>query len=573
MKRIICIFLIIVLLLLTACSADTQDATPPYITGEEIFDGEDLSADYDAEGAYTITLCGESATADTETVRVSEGSVYLTRGGTYLIKGELTSGSLVIDCPKNEAVRLVLLGAIITSPDSAAIYIKECDKAYITLSDNSESTLSSVESFKDDENGVDGAIFSMCDLTLNGSGALTVASPAGHGIVAKDELIITGGSYNITSASHAISVNDLIGITSATLTLDAGKDGIHAEHSTNSELGIVYISSGSFNIDAEGDGISAGAELQIYGGVFNILTGGGYENGEEHTSSGFGGFGGGPMRPGSQGPSSNTAVTEDDSTSIKGLKAKSALIISGGEFTVNSADDTLHSNSDIFLSGGIFTLLSGDDGAHADSTLKISGGEINITESYEGLEATNIKIEGGIISINATDDGLNAAGGNDSSGLGGPRPGESFGASSGASGTIVISGGEVHITASGDGIDANGTLEISGGYTTVQGPTSGDTAVLDFDVSATITGGVFIGTGAYNMAQTFTDGTQGVFAVRAGTVTAGTELTLTNSAGEEMISYTPSLNYQLIIISSPDIVSGEEYTITVGDISGTFAAS
>ena len=43
----------------------------------------------------------------------------------------------------------------------------------------------------------------------------------------------------------------------------------------------------------------------------------------------------------------------------------------------------------------------------------------------------------------------------------------------------MISGGDLYINASGDGIDANGSLEISGGYTVIVGPTQGDTATLD----------------------------------------------------------------------------------------------
>ena len=42
-----------------------------------------------------------------------------------------------------------------------------------------------------------------------------------------------------------------------------------------------------------------------------------------------------------------------------------------------------------------------------------------------------------------------------------------------AAADLVIHGGTIHVTASGDGIDANGTLTISGGFTTVCGPTQG----------------------------------------------------------------------------------------------------
>lgn len=87
------------------------------------------------------------------------------------------------------------------------------------------------------------------------------------------------------------------------------------------------------------------------------------------------------------------------------------------------------------------------------------------------------------------------------------RPGPG---SSSSNGSIVISGGKLYINAKGDGIDTNGTLTISGGYTVVCGPTVGDTATLDYDVSGVITGGTFIGTGGAGMAQTFSDSEQGL---------------------------------------------------------------
>ena len=62
---------------------------------------------------------------------------------------------------------------------------------------------------------------------------------------------------------------------------------------------------------------------------------------------------------------------------------------------------------------------------------RISGGNINISQSYEGIEGLSIEIAGGEISLVSSDDGLNAAGGNDNSGFGG-RGGDSFGETEGA---------------------------------------------------------------------------------------------------------------------------------------------
>lgn len=148
-----------------------------------------------------------------------------------------------------------------------------------------------------------------------------------------------------------------------------------------------------------------------------------------------------------------------------------------------------------------------------------------------------------------------------------------FGGMEGASdGSIVISGGILSINASGDGIDANGILEITGGSVTVCGPTQGDTATLDYDVSGIITGGTFIGTGARNMVQTFSESKQGVIAVSVGNQEAGTLITLTDSSGNVIISHKSEQPFAIVILSSPEIKKGDTYKITVGENSGEFEA-
>ena len=52
-------------------------------------------------------------------------------------------------------------------------------------------------------------------------------------------------------------------------------------------------------------------------------------------------------------------------------------------------------------------MASGDDAVHADETLTVTACDMNISESYEGLEALHIDIQGGTIKLVATDDGLN----------------------------------------------------------------------------------------------------------------------------------------------------------------------
>ena len=595
MRKSLSVLLVLALLLslVTACSEQEMaigavtnaanggqvegNASPAAVdfsqTDEEMFTDRDRRTEYDASEAVTIKLDSKKSSASSNSVKISGSKVTITEEATYVISGELADGMLVVKAKEDAKIQLVFKGVNITSDTSAALYILEADKVFVTLAEGTENYLINGGKFdKIDDNKIDGALFSKQDLTINGAGTLTVTSPVGHGIVAKDDLVITGGTYLVSSASHGLEANDSVRITNATVNIDAGKDAIHAENDGDASKGFVYISGGKIKAEAEGDGIMAGAYMQIEDGTVDLVVGGGSKNGTKAHSNSFGGFKGG--RPGGK-PSQNTA-TASDGTSMKGLKAETGLLVSGGEISIDSADDAIHSKASLVINGGEFSLASGDDAIHAEETLTITGGTIDVTESYEGLEATHVDIQGGNVKLIAKDDGVNAAGGADQSGSTGGRDGMYGGGPGGrggpggmsanSNGSIKISGGTVYIKASGDGMDANGTLEISGGHTTLVGPTQGDTAVLDYDKTATITGGTFIGTGSTMMAQTFSDSKQGVIALRVGNQAAGTKIVLQDTEGNTLISYHPEMDFALVILSTPALKKGTTYRLTIGDV-------
>lgn len=558
-------------------------------TDADMFTERDEDSAYDESKAVKIELNGNSAIASSDSVKIYGSTITITEDATHIITGTLDDGMIIVDAPDTAKLQIVLNETNISSSSSASIYVKQADKVFVTLV--GENTLANGGTFTAiDDNNIDAAVFSKQDLTFNGSGSLTVSSPAGHGIVGKDDLVFTSGTYTITSASHSIDANDSIRIKNSVISANAGKDGIHAENSDDTAKGFVYIASGNMNIVCNGDGISSGSYMQIKSGAITILAGGGYENGSKEASDDWGKFRGN-ARPDER--AENTDITtasaddSDSSSSIKGLKAANSILIENGTFTINSADDAIHSDMSVTVNGGTFEIASGDDAVHAEDSLTITNGKINISNSYEGLEALHIAVNGGDIKLVSSDDGLNAAGGTDQSGTGGRdemfgngdtpredrRQGKGGNMSSNANGSIVISDGTLYIHASGDGIDANGTLEITGGNTTVVGPTQGDTATLDYDTSGIITGGTFIGTGASNMAQSFSDSKQGVIAVSTGNQSANTKIILKDKNGKEIISYAPELDFQIVILSSPDIKSGETYTVTIGSQTEEFQAS
>ena len=142
---------------------------------------------------------------------------------------------------------------------------------------------------------------------------------------------------------------------------------------------------------------------------------------------------------------------------------------------------------------------------------------------------------------------------------------------------MTISGGTIHVNASGDGLDSNGTLTVSGGTVTVSGPTSSANGALDYGdgSSASISGGTLVAAGSSGMADTFGDSsTQYSFLLFFdGTVTGGTELTVTDSSGHTIAQYTPEKDYQSVVVSSPDLKDGETYTVTAGDTTKTVTLS
>ena len=558
---------------------------------EDMFTDRDYESSYNESESIRIQLNGTSASASADSVKISGTTITITEEATYVISGTLNDGRIIVEADDTAKLQIVLNGININSENTAAFYVLSADKVFVTLADGTENVLSNGGTFESiDENNIDGAVYSRQDLTFNGSGTLTVTSPAGHGIVCKDDLVFTGGTYMVTSASHGLDANDSVRIAEASITMDTGKDGIHAENTEDASLGFVYILSGTMDIEAEGDGISAGTYLQVQDGTIHLLAGGGYENGTSQSSASYGGFKGGG-KPGRssvqavpeenstnmmpQEESSRMTTSEESSTSMKGLKAVSGILVSNGRITIDSADDSIHSDTSVIINGGTFELASGDDAVHAEDTLTITDCNMNISKSYEGLEAQELYVKGGTIVLNSTDDGLNASGGTDSSGMTGGRDGMSGGGKQpSGNGVIEISGGNLTIYASGDGLDSNGTLTISDGYIYVANPTAGDTSVIDADVSPVITGGTFISTGSTTMmAQTFaSSSTQGVISCTTGTQSPGSVVTVKDSNGNSIISYEVEYSCVLVIISSPDIVKGDAYTLTIGSTSGSVQA-
>lgn len=516
-------------------------------TDADMFSNRDSKTEYDESTAVLIKGDGSKASASNNSVVINGSTVIVTAEGTYIISGTL-NGQIVVEADEAAKIQFVLKNAEISCTNSAAIYVKSADKVFVTLADGSNNTLKTTGAFTPDgETNVDGVIFSKADITFNGNGNLTVNTANGHGIVTKDDLVVTGGNYTVTSSGHALSGKDSIRVKGGNLTVTSGKDGLHSEHTENAEKGFIYISGGKFNITSDGDGIDATHSVSVSGGEFNIVSGGGADNAEQKSNDfGFGGR---------QDFQQNTST---DTTSCKGVKADGSLTLSGCEMNIDSADDALHCAGTLNIKSGNYFISTGDDGLHSDSGVVINDGNLRISQSYEGIEGKTIDINGGTITLTASDDGLNAAGGNDQSGYGGMMGRDNFGSS--ADSYINITGGVMYINASGDGVDSNGNLTVSGGECYVWGPTNGGNGSLDYGGTATVSDGVFVATGASGMAQNF-GASSSQCAMLVSTGNASGTIKLLDSNGKVLLSVTPDKTYQCAVISHPDLKVGETYTV------------
>ncbi|MGO5028720.1 carbohydrate-binding domain-containing protein [Candidatus Agathobaculum pullicola] len=607
--------------LVSGCQAakatSTTSQTAP-VTPSDMFTDRDLEVGYDETTAAAITLSGSTASCDSDAVTVSGSTITITDEGTYLLSGTLDDGMIIVDADDTDKIQLVLDGASIHCEDCAALYVRQANKVFVTTAADSQNTLSGGETFTPlDDNNIDGVIFSKSDLTLNGLGTLTVESPAGHGVVTKDDLAITSGTYVVNATGQGLSGKDSVRIADGTFTLTTGKDAIQSDNTEDTDKGFVYLAGGTFTITAEGDGMSASSWMQVDDAACTITTGGGSVNGETHTSdTAPGGMGGGkggrmpltddgtappdgstqpPERPTGETPpdgmeppadmpqdaaptdnamasdaaadtttaaadSADTSTT--DTVSTKGLKAGTALTILGGSFTLDCADDAFHSNGDLAVSGGTAIIQTGDDAFHADGALTVSGGKIDISTCYEGLEGLTVTVSGGDINIVSSDDGVNAAGGADQSGFGGNGQ-DQFAAQNGV--YITISGGNLTINAGGDGLDSNGDLTVSGGTVLVSTKDGSADSALDYNGSASITGGTLIGAGSSGMAQNFGEtSTQGAILLTVDAQAAGSTVSVSDSSGNVLTSWEAPQSFSSVVISCPGLEADGTYTVTAG---------
>ncbi len=344
-----------------------RPGVPPEFPGEQggevtytplDFDKDDLFSDRDLEGKPEL--------AGAVAIQAKDSEIYtIDTAGIYVLSGEANDFSVVVDAAAKDKVQIVLAGAKIRNSDFPIIYAKEADKCFVTLSGENELAVDGTFRSDGDVN-TDAVIFAKCDLTLNGDGALTVRSASGNGITSKDDLCITGGTYNIVSGKHGLEANDSVSIAAGSFAIDAGKDGIHCAN--DEQEGFIYLAGGSFQIDADSDGIQATSYLVADGGEYRI-------------------------------------------TAAEGLEA-TYVQINDGRFSIQASDDGVNASSKcpdydvvIEINGGELTIEMGPgdtDGLDANGIIVVNGGTIDVSGGSTFDYDRGAIYTGGTIIVNGT---------------------------------------------------------------------------------------------------------------------------------------------------------------------------
>jgi hypothetical protein len=497
---------------------------------------EDMDAAW-SQNATQVMLNGNSVQITGSGASVFGKTVTISQAGDYVLSGVWNDGQILVDAGKNALVRLVLNGVRLSSSTGTPLYLKQAKKTVLILPKGTQNVITDAASyvFPKGTDEPDAAIFASDNLSITGLGALTVNGRYRNAIASKDTLVITGGTITVTAVNDGLRGRDALAILAGTFVVEAGNDGIKSNNDKDAAKGSITLNGGIYTIKTGADAVQAETGLTITGGTYNVITGGGSANTPVRTQQmggGRGAFGRMPVQ----------SVVSDDSDSKKAFKAGTFLLVSGGTFTIDAEDDALHSNGNVTVTGGSFSIQTGDDAFHADNALRIDGGRITVSKCYEGLEGAAIDINGGTITLTASDDAINASGG--------------------SAPYVRITGGTVEALSMGDGIDANGNVYLAGGVVKLSGPSMGMQGAIDFDRSFVITGGRLITAGT-SLPPASQSTQPSLLVSYTSQVLSGSVISLTDSTGRELLTYTSRTACTASAFTVPDFAVGKTYTLLV----------
>lgn len=347
-------------LFVSGCSASSSDSAS--VAGTEATSETSVaSAETTAQAADPADSVDWDSLAD-DTITLSNEDLTIAQGGSYTLTGDSTA-SIIVNT--TEEVQLILDGVNIVSATGAAIVVQDADNVYITLAEGSENHVEDASTRSDAE--INGVIYSTADLTISGSGSLSVKANHQDGVVTKDDLVITSGTIVINAADEGIRGRDSVTVSGGDITITAGGDGLKTTNTEELERGYVHITGGSLTIDAGDDAIKAATFMTIDDGTINILDS--YEGLEAINIT----INGGDI---------TLYASDDGINAVAGdIVAEVFIAVNGGtvDVTVGSGDtDGFDSNGDLIIAGGDIIVTAPTSSFDFDGTAEMTGGTITV---------------------------------------------------------------------------------------------------------------------------------------------------------------------------------------------------
>ena len=553
----------------SATATDTAASSSSFSTnvksGEKLdvdthYSEQDLSWDTSSETA--IDLSNPTAT---DGVTVEDGTLTITKAGTYKLSGEY-QGQIKVETADSDAVRLVLDNANITNSSGAALNVVNAEEVILYSASGTTNTISDGADYTaTGEDDPDAVVYSKVDLTIAGEGTLKVNGNHEDGIHTSDSLVIASGTLEVNAANTGIKGKDYVDILGGTINVTAQQDGVKSTNDTDEGQGWTRLSNGTVTVNAGDDGFKASRVVEISGGSLTV------EQSDEGIEAQYINVSGG-----------NVNVTSADDGMNASLKTSDSESTDSSANTSDTADQQQNNQQQGSLPGGQQNgtsnqqqqgtgqpqppAMSGtsQDGTSQNGTTGTGQQQNNTQNQGNQNMGQPPAMPGGNAQDGTSQNGTTGTG---QQGMGQPpqdgMPGGGGGTFEVVDAAINVSGGHVTVNAEGDGIDSNGVTTLSGGTLIVNGPSQGGNAALDTNGDLLLNGATVLSGSTADMFEApSTNSTSGYLKLtNSSGFEQGSTVQVADSSGKVVANYkVTKSNVQLVLVSSSSIVKGQSYT-------------
>ena len=452
---------------------------------------------------------------------------------TYALSGASDNGAFYMEGSYKSTVEL--RGLTLTNTIGAPLDIQNSKRIKMKIAEGTTNTLADCEGGKQK-----GTLVCKGHLEFSGKGELKLTGRTSHALYAKEYIEVKDCTISVLgSVKDGLNCNQYLMVESGVFNIsNVGDDGIQVSYKDDTDresedIGSIIIKGGKFNVTATATAtkaIKADGCVTITGGTLDLKTTGGGEWDEEDLKT-----------------KAAACISADENVQIDGGVVNMTSTGSGGEGISCDLDLTINGGEiNVNTSGQIYAYVNGTE--YPSYTGNSDNLESNQKSSPKGIKADgHVIINGGNVNITTT--------GNGGEGI------ESKSEMTIKDGTIIVNsrddglncsshmylkGGNITIVATNnDAIDSNGNMYISGGVIRAFGsgaPECGIDANEEEGYSVYFTGGQVLAVGGgSNSTPSSSESTQAYLTV-SGSATAGSTISVSDGT-TTLATFTVPANY------------------------------